>query len=121
MTGWYGQMTGFSPAVVEEMRTRLEDSVGFCWDEIEPARLAASLGSHALVIHDRDDPELPASEGETLARAIPTAEFVVTEGLGHRRILRDPEVVEIAAGFVARTSSASDPTLLAHTNAASAA
>ena len=47
----------------------------------------------ALVVHDRGDREVPFEHGETLARSWPGARLMVTEGLGHRRILRDPEVV----------------------------
>lgn len=101
MTGWYGRMTGFSPSVVERMRDRLEESVGFCWFEIEPKRLAGSLEADALVIHDHDDPELPASEGEGLAQVLPAATVILTRGLGHRRILRDSGVVGRAVGFIA--------------------
>jgi len=121
MTDWYGHMTGFSPAVVERMRKRLEESVGFCWDDIEPMRLAEIFEAPTLVIHDHDDPELPSSEGESLARAMPEADVFLTEGLGHRRILRDPGVVAAATSFVAKSEPAIEPSLISHTNAASAA
>lgn len=97
MTVHYGRMTGFTSSVVEEMRKRIERSIGFCWDEIEPLTLAPSFETETLIIHDRDDLELPASEGEALAFSIPVADLLLTEGLGHRRILRDRAVVAAAA------------------------
>ena len=101
MTGHYSRMTGFGSGVVERMRSRLEASVGFRWNDIEPKRLAMSFKAEALVMHDHDDPELPASEGEGLARVLPVAKVVLTEGLGHRRILRDSRVVGRAVDFIA--------------------
>lgn len=121
MTGHYSRMTGFNPTVVEKMRTRLERSIGFRWDEIEPLSLASSFESETLVIHDRDDLELPASEGKALARRIPSAETLLTEALGHRRILRDPVVVDAAANHLIHREALTEGDPGSLTNAASAA
>ena len=122
MTGWYGQMTGFSQAVVARMRVRLEGSVGFRWDEIEPLVLAKGFSAETLVIHDHDDLELPATEGRALARTVSTGGELLTEGLGHRRILRDTAVVAAATKFMIGESAwnRGRPTTT-ETNAASAA
>lgn len=53
-----------------------------------------------LVVHDVDDKEAPFADGELLAKTWPGAWFVATEGLGHRRILRDAEVVATVARFL---------------------
>ena len=121
MTDWYGRMTGFGSGVVERMRSRLEESIGFRWIDIEPKRLASYLRATTLVIHDHDDPELPASEGEGLARALPVATVVLTRGLGHRRILRDPAVVAAATDFTIQRERTAEPARCSHTGAASAA
>jgi hypothetical protein len=44
---------------------------------------------------------MPWQEGEAVARAWPGAQFVRTTGLGHRRILRDPEVMARVTAFIA--------------------
>jgi len=121
MTEHYSRITGFSPSVVEEVRARLERSIGFCWDEIEPLHLASTFETETLVIHDHDDLELPVSEGEALARRIPAADTVLTEGLGHRRILRDPAVVAAAEDFMVRADASGVAGPTSQTNAASAA
>ena len=121
MTRHYSRMTGFSPAVVEEMRARLEKSIGFRWDEIEPLNLASTFETETLVIHDHDDLELPASEGEALARRMPMADTFLTEGLGHRRILRDRAVVAAAADFMVRAGAPSVAEPTSQADAASAA
>lgn len=121
MSRGYARMTGFSLPVVEAMRARFERRFDFKWDEIEPMILARGLNSDALVIHDRDDGELPADEAEALARSMPSGEVFVTEGLGHRRILRDPGVVTRAANFITRDGSSSESARHPRINAASAA
>ncbi len=117
----YAAMTGFSHAVVDEMRARFERRYGFRWDDIEPTRLAEGIEAATLVIHDRDDGELPAEEGELLARVMPNGRSRITEGLGHRRILRDPEVVAAAAGHLIHRNALTEEDPVSLTNAASAA
>jgi len=121
MTRHFGRMTGFSPVVLEKMRVRLERSLGFCWDEIEPLRLASTLDTESLVVHDRDDCELPASEGQALASTLPAAGWLLTAGHGHLRILRDPVVVAAATDFIIRRSPLISAAPIPDTAAASAA
>lgn len=64
--------------------------------DLESLRLEHLIGDRdtgLLVVHDRDDREVPLVHGERLAALWPNARLVTTEGLGHRRILRDPSVV----------------------------
>jgi hypothetical protein len=64
-------------------------------------RLAPALHTEVLVIHDRGDGEVPWQHGHAIARAWPGARVLDTDGLGHRRILRDPLVVSAAVEFLA--------------------
>ena len=57
-----------------------------------------------LVVHDRDDREVPWQDGAAIAAAWPGARRVDTVGLGHQRILRDPAVVQAVAEFVAEAA-----------------
>jgi len=54
----------------------------------------------ALVLSDRDDKEADHEDGPRIARVWPGAELVVTDGLGHRRILRDEETIKRVVAFV---------------------
>lgn len=60
------------------------------------------LDSPALIIHDEDDVGVPWQQGELVANAWPGARFLKTRGLGHGRILRDPETVRAAVDFISR-------------------
>lgn len=81
----------------------LERAVGRCMAEFDlPAQAAAAdKPPPLLVIHDRDDKEIPPAEGEAIAAAWPDAALTTTSGLGHRRLLSDPSVVAEAVAFVA--------------------
>lgn len=60
-----------------------------------------ALTTPLLVIHDRGDAEIPWQDGRVIAQAWRGAETLMTDGLGHRRVLRDPDVVAAAVAFVA--------------------
>jgi pimeloyl-ACP methyl ester carboxylesterase len=53
-----------------------------------------------LVVHDRADRQTPYAGAKRLVAALPDARLVTTDGLGHRRILRDPAVISEVVEFV---------------------
>jgi len=84
-------------ALDEPDRLALEDNLaahtGVGIDSLRLDRLVGTRDSALLVIHDRDDREVPPLHGEKLAQAWGQARLVLTGGLGHRKILRDPGVI----------------------------
>jgi len=59
-----------------------------------------------LVVHDADDRQTPYDDARRLVAGLPDARMVTTHGLGHRRILRDPQVVAEVVDFVSREKAA---------------
>ena len=103
----FAEALGLSPRVRALMQTRVEHRVGLPWTAFDVTRLAPALTVPVLVVHDRGDAEVPWQHGVAIARAWPGATMLATEGLGHRRILRSPEVLRAAVDFVAaRVASA---------------
>ena len=101
---------GLSGPAQRRLERRLEARVGVPPEAFNLAGLAEDLPLAALIFHDREDAEVPWSDGAAVAAAWPDAELVATSGLGHRRILRDPAVVLRAAEFLAgRLASSADP------------
>jgi pimeloyl-ACP methyl ester carboxylesterase len=92
---------GLSPRVLDLMRRRVEERVGLPWSTFDLVRLAPGLRAPLLVFHDRGDGEIPWQCGSQVAQAWPGARLETTDGLGHRRILRDGAVVAEAAAFIA--------------------
>jgi predicted alpha/beta hydrolase family esterase len=87
------------PAVRAATRARLQRRLGLVLEDFDLSRRVAA-STPLLVVHDRDDREVPWRDGADIARAWPDAALVTTRGLGHRRILRDPGVTERAISFV---------------------
>lgn len=96
----FAEMLAISPAVRELMEQRLERKFGFRWDEFDVPPRVTSLAMPLLVFHDRDDTDVAWSDGDSIARAWPGAQLVTTHGLGHRRIVHDPQVVSQAVSFL---------------------
>jgi len=71
------------------------------WEKFSPEVLARQTSVPGLILHDQDDRDVPIQEGEALAQAWPGVQFVRTTGLGHRRILRDLEVIARVTAFIA--------------------
>lgn len=76
---------------------------GFDWEDLEVPEMARRISTPPiLVVHDKSDNETSWQEGAAIAEVWPQSVLKTTEGLGHRRVLRDPEVVETVTSFVTR-------------------
>jgi pimeloyl-ACP methyl ester carboxylesterase len=82
------------------MRQNLEHRLQFRFEELHIPTLARGMTAPALIIHDRDDPDVPYAHGAEIAGAWPRAQLVTTSGLGHRALLRDPEVIRQTTAFL---------------------
>jgi pimeloyl-ACP methyl ester carboxylesterase len=69
---------------------------------IADASPAVPTTPHApvLVMHDRADPEVPFAHSEAITATWPGSQLVPLEGLGHRKLLREPRVIEAAVSFL---------------------
>jgi pimeloyl-ACP methyl ester carboxylesterase len=92
---------GFSRSVNAAMHARIAARLGQPWSAFDVAALAPSLHTPLLVIHDRGDGEVPWQHGRVIVHAWRGAALLMTDGLGHRRILRDPDVVAATVAFLA--------------------
>jgi pimeloyl-ACP methyl ester carboxylesterase len=89
------------PRVRDRIRASLEARFGIKWSELDIPAIAARNRQPVLVIHDLDDHDVPIADGRAIAVAS-GGELVETHGLGHRAVMRDPEVVRAAVAFLAR-------------------
>jgi pimeloyl-ACP methyl ester carboxylesterase len=53
-----------------------------------------------LVIHDLHDGVVPWGHGDRIRAAWNHAELITTEGLGHRRVRKDDDVIRRAVSFL---------------------
>lgn len=84
----------------DAMRRNLESRLKVRWEELHIPTLARTMSVPALIVHDRNDEDVPYAHGEEIADAWPGAELLATSGLGHRSLVRDPEVIRRTIAFL---------------------
>lgn len=96
----FSDALGISDEVRARLKRRVEQRVGISMQSMRADVLASSMDVPVLVIHDRSDKEVPVRAGQSIAEAWPGANLIVTEGLGHQRILRAEHVTNVAVSFI---------------------
>ncbi|MET0634913.1 MAG: alpha/beta fold hydrolase [Chitinophagaceae bacterium] len=98
----YYQLAGIrNPEVRQEMENIINELSGQDIEWFSINRALKQIRSSVLWAHDRSDMITPFRDLQPVIDAnYPNVEFLITEGLGHRRIYRDPEVVRAITGFL---------------------
>lgn len=92
---------GLCPEIANACRNQFEDALEVRWERLRAGRFTPWMETPLLVVHDEADAEVAFDDGRLYSATWPGAHLVPTRGLGHRRILRDPEVVQHASAFLA--------------------
>ena len=93
---------GFGPRILRRLETRVLRRVGMPIEAVDLHRIADEIERpELLVIHDTADRETPYASTKSLVSHWEGARLTTTEGLGHRRVLRDPAIIRQVIAFVA--------------------
>jgi pimeloyl-ACP methyl ester carboxylesterase len=92
---------GFGPRTRRAFEKDAHSLVGLPISEFD-ARFQAAHADPVptLVVHDRSDRQTPYADAVALVDGLPHADLMTTEGLGHRRVLRDPRVLASVVAFI---------------------
>jgi pimeloyl-ACP methyl ester carboxylesterase len=98
----FAGLVGMGPRTRRAMDDRIAELIGEPVAGMDVRRLAGHISPiPLLVVHDRDDRETGHPHSVELADRWPgPATLISTQGLGHRRILSDPLVVDQVVDFV---------------------
>ena len=100
-TRLFGQVFGLSEATRAAMQRRIEAREGVLMPQFEPDAVGPRIQVPTLVVHDRSDSINRFADGQAYARSIRGAELLATDGLGHRKVLKEAEVLAKTTLFVA--------------------
>ena len=96
----FAEMVGVRDGIRLRMEERVVRRFGMPWSDFDVLRAARGQSAPLLVIHDETDLEVPWRDGAAIAAAWPGARRATTTGLGHRRIVHDPDVVARGVEFL---------------------
>jgi pimeloyl-ACP methyl ester carboxylesterase len=99
MLGLDARQTAMSFAAIERLTGRSLDSLHL------PPKLR-QLSAPGLILHSRDDRVVPLQHSRENAATWPRAELRILDGLGHRRLLSDPQVHSMLLRFVGAAAPA---------------
>ncbi|VTU17774.1 acetoin dehydrogenase E2 subunit dihydrolipoyllysine-residue acetyltransferase [Variovorax sp. PBS-H4] len=101
-TRYFAHVFGLSERTRAAMQHRIEAREGILMPLLEPAAVGPRIAQPTLVVHDRDDRVNRFADGVAYRDAIANARLVATQALGHRRILREPSVLQQVAAFISK-------------------
>lgn len=88
------------PNISSKLREHFEKKYGQEMDSYSGYKSAMEIDIPVLVIHDKNDPEVAVTAGINIYNHLKNGTLYLTEGLGHRKILGDPAVIDKVVQFV---------------------
>lgn len=98
-TRYFAHVFGLSEATRAAMQKRIEAREAILMPQLEPDAVGPRIRVPTLVVHDQGDSINKFADGQAYAHAIRGAQLLATQGLGHRKILKDPAVLAKVALF----------------------
>jgi predicted alpha/beta hydrolase family esterase len=89
-----------SPSARKIFLVNLQNLVGIAVQDMNVGELGQNLPVQAMVVHDVEDKEVKFQSALEIKEAWPQVKLLETQGLGHRRVLRDPHVLQAVTDFI---------------------
>lgn len=99
-THLFAHVFGLSEETRAAMQRRIESREAILMPQFEPAAVGPRIAQRTLVVHDRGDRVNRFADGQAYSEAIAGARLVATQDLGHRRLLRDEQVLAEVGRFI---------------------
>jgi len=87
--------------VADKMKAHFDKKFDIDMDSYSGAVSAQAVKIPTLVIHDENDVDVEISSAYDIHETLENSELYTTQGLGHRRILGDPKVINKITTFIA--------------------
>lgn len=99
----YRQKVGLSKESISVIPQHIKVRTGKEYHEFSAEYMAQFVSVPVFVIHDKDDSDVTYQDAHRLSAILKQSNLHITAGKGHRRILRDKEVIEKVVDFVIQT------------------
>jgi pimeloyl-ACP methyl ester carboxylesterase len=99
-TQMFAKVFGLSESSRAAMQARIEQSEGITMAQFDAAQSAPRVHVPTLVVHDEQDTINRFEGAQRFMAHLPDAKLLRTQGLGHRKLLKDALVKEYVANWV---------------------
>ena len=96
----YMLSVGLNKKTSAHMITYFERKFELKIDDFSPFKAVQNLQTPTLILHDEEDYDVSVRSADNIAAHHPNATLIKTKGLGHRRILRDENVMQHIKSFI---------------------
>jgi len=94
--GTIGMKQKLTPILINLFERKYNDKM----TNYDVADQALKVNIPVLIIHDKNDKDVPFTAAEAISKNLQNNELLITTGLGHRKILGDEKVIEKIVQFV---------------------
>lgn len=91
---------GMNVATTNKMIKIFEKKFGTTINSYSAYIAAKHVSIPVLVIHDKDDADVPVTAAHHISKHLSNGQLMITEGLGHRKILGDNKVIKTIIQFL---------------------
>ena len=91
---------GMNIAISKKMKASFEKKIGETMESYSAYIVAKEVQIPVLVIHDNDDADVPVKAAHNIHENLKDSELLITNGLGHRKILGDAKVIKKIVAFL---------------------
>lgn len=91
--GYTAHVAGLDRSGRTALLQAMEERTGQAVDQMDPNSLQLGMRHEALIFHDPQDAEMPYLESQELHKHWPHARLITLDGVGHRHIQKDPNVI----------------------------
>jgi hypothetical protein len=107
---------GVPEIVYQSLVAEMERYYGYDVHQDNPYALAKTISTKMLIVHDKDDRTIPYRDSKILSEKTDKIFLHTTEGLGHKRILKDNAVVDVITAYLLNGEFQKDDQLIKNVN-----
>lgn len=87
-------------AVLQRFKAYYSGHFDSTWEELDRGRAFTPSNESLFLVYDENDDRVEHTDGERIQAVWPSAKVMKTRGLGHQKVLWDPQVMDEVAGFL---------------------
>jgi len=97
----FTKMINAPEAIFKNILQFIEQKFSLSMDDADIRKVANRINvKEAMIVHDESDQIVPISEGKLIACAWPNATFLITNGYGHFKLMKNPDLVDRVTAFL---------------------